>query len=112
MSNASVSNGALKITAKKEQFENRNFTSTRLVSRNKGDFLYGRIEVRAIVPQGLGTWPAIWMLPTDWEYGGWPSSGEIDIMEHVGYDPEMIHMSIHTEAYYWRINTQKTSKRI
>lgn len=112
LSNASVSNGSLKITARKEQFENRNFTSTRLVSRNKGDFLYGRIEVRAIVPQGLGTWPAIWMLPTDWEYGGWPASGEIDIMEHVGYDPEMIHMSIHTEAYYWRINTQKTSKRI
>jgi beta-glucanase (GH16 family) len=112
LSNASVSNGSLKITAKKEQFENRNFTSTRLVSRNKGDFLYGRIEVRAIVPQGLGTWPAIWMLPTDWEYGGWPASGEIDVMEHVGYDPEMIHMSIHTEAYYWRINTQKTSKRI
>lgn len=112
LSNASVSDGSLKITAKKEQFENRNFTSTRLVSRNKGDFLYGRIEVRAIVPQGLGTWPAIWMLPTDWEYGGWPASGEIDIMEHVGYDPEMIHMSIHTEAYYWRINTQKTAKRI
>lgn len=109
--NASVGNGNLTITAIKEPFENREYTSTRLVSRNKGDFLYGRIEVRAIVPQGTGTWPAIWMLPTDWEYGGWPSSGEIDIMEHVGFDPEVIHMSAHTESYYWRINTQKTATR-
>ena len=49
------------------------------------------------------------MLPTDWEYGGWPASGEIDIMEHVGYDPNVIHGSIHTKAYNHTIGTQKTS---
>ena len=61
----------------------RNYTSARLRTRNKVDWKYGRIEVRAQVPGGQGMWPAIWMLPTDWEYGGWPSSGEIDIIEAV-----------------------------
>jgi beta-glucanase (GH16 family) len=75
-----------------------NYTSARLVSRTKGDFLYGRITARAKLPAGRGTWPAIWMLPTDWEYGGWPKSGEIDIMEHVGYDPNNVHFSIHNEV--------------
>ncbi|MDP2235116.1 MAG: glycoside hydrolase family 16 protein [Bacteroidales bacterium] len=109
--NASVGNGLLTITALKEQFENRQYTSTRLVSKNKGDILYGRVEVKAKIPAGRGTWPAIWMLPTDWEYGNWPSSGEIDIMEHVGYDLNVIHMSTHCEAYYWRLNNQKTATR-
>lgn len=109
--NASVKDGILTITAIREPYENREFTSARLISKNKGDLLYGRIEARAKVPSGRGTWPAIWMLPTDWEYGGWPSSGEIDIMEHVGYDPDVVHMSTHTEAYYWRLNNHKTAKR-
>lgn len=109
--NVSVSNGVLTITARKETFESNQYTSTRLVSRNKGDLLYGRVEVRARVPAGKGTWPAIWMLPTDWEYGGWPKSGEIDIMEHVGHDQDMIHMSTHCEAYYWVLNNQKTGTR-
>lgn len=109
--NVKVENGILTITARKENFEEKSYTSTRLVSRKKGDLLYGRVEARAKVPAGRGTWPAIWMLPTDWEYGGWPKSGEIDIMEHVGYDPEMIHMSTHCEAYYWVLNNQKTATR-
>jgi beta-glucanase (GH16 family) len=109
--NAKVENDILTITARKEDFEGKSYTSTRLVSRTKGDLLYGRVEVRAKVPAGKGTWPAIWMLPTDWEYGGWPKSGEIDIMEHVGYDPEVIHMSTHCEAYYWVLNNQKTATR-
>jgi beta-glucanase (GH16 family) len=109
--NAKVENGILTITARKENFEEKSYTSTRLVSRKKGDLLYGRVEARAKVPAGRGTWPAIWMLPTDWEYGGWPKSGEIDIMEHVGYDPEVIHMSTHCEAYYWVLNNQKTATR-
>lgn len=109
--NAAVGNGLLTITAKKETYQNRNYTSARLVSKGKGDFLYGRFEVKAKLPKGKGTWPAIWMLPTDWAYGGWPKSGEIDIMEHVGYDPNMVHISVHTEAYNHSINTQKTSKR-
>jgi beta-glucanase (GH16 family) len=61
----------------------RNYTSARLRTLNKVDWKYGRIEVRAQVPGGQGMWPAIWMLPTDWKYGGWPSSGEVDIMEAV-----------------------------
>jgi beta-glucanase (GH16 family) len=112
ISNASVSNGKLVITARKENSGGRNYTSARLVSRTKGDFLYGRIEVLAKIPGGRGTWPAIWMLPTDWEYGGWPKSGEIDIMEHVGYDSTRVHFSVHTEAYNHSINTQKSTNRI
>ncbi|SFD08203.1 Glycosyl hydrolases family 16 [Chitinophaga sp. CF118] len=109
--NAGVANGLLTITAKKEIKEGRNYTSARLVTTNKGDFLYGRIEVKAKLPAGKGTWPAIWMLPTDWAYGDWPKSGEVDIMEHVGYDQDVIHISTHTEAYYFKINTQKTSTK-
>lgn len=112
-SNVHVGNGVLTITAKPESVGGNNYTSTRLVSLGKGDFLYGRIEVKAKVPEGRGTWPAVWMLPTDWEYGGWPASGEIDILEHVGYDMNTVHISVHTEAYHHSINTQKTgTKRI
>lgn len=109
--NASVANGVLSITARKESKENRNYTSSRMVTTNKGDWLYGRFEIKAKLPAGKGTWPAIWMLPTDWAYGDWPKSGEIDIMEHVGYDPGNVHISAHTEAYYFKINTQKTSTK-
>ena len=110
-SNARVENGNLVIEARKEVAGNNNYTSARLLSQNSGNWTYGRIEVRARLPRGKGTWPAIWMLPTNWTYGngGWPDNGEIDIMEHVGYDPGVIHGSIHTNKYYWRINTQKTS---
>ncbi|OON96569.1 MAG: glycoside hydrolase [Epulopiscium sp. Nele67-Bin005] len=106
--NAVVRNGCLEIEARIEQKENNKYTSARLVSRNKQDWLYGKIEVRAKLPKGIGTWPAIWLLPTDWEYGGWPDSGEIDIMEHVGYDQNTIHGSVHTLAYFHKINTHKT----
>jgi beta-glucanase (GH16 family) len=81
------------------------------VTKGKGDFLYGRFEIKAKLPAGKGTWPAIWMLPTDWAYGDWPKSGEIDIMEHVGYDPDVIHITTHTEAYYFKIGTQKTATK-
>jgi beta-glucanase (GH16 family) len=110
--NAYVIEGNLVIEARKEEWEGKEFTSARLVSRDKGDWLYGKIEVRAKLPAGLGTWPAIWMLPTDWEYGSWPASGEIDIMEHVGYNQNTVHASIHTQSYYHKINTQKTATRI
>jgi beta-glucanase (GH16 family) len=110
--NVVVGDGVLSINAIKEVREGKNYTSTRLVSKFKGDLLYGRVEVRAKIPAGRGTWPAIWMLPTDWEYGGWPSSGEIDIMEHVGYDLNKIHISTHSEAFYWRIGTQRTATKV
>lgn len=108
--NARVENGHLIIEARKENWEGRDYTSSRLVSRGKGDWTYGRFEVRAKLPSGRGTWPAIWMLPTGWSYGGWPNSGEIDIMEHVGFDPDVVHTSVHTQAYNHKINTQKTER--
>src|SRR5688572_27819291 len=112
--NAAVAKGLLMITAIREPAGGREYSSARLVSKNKGDFLYGRIEVKAKLPTGKGTWPAIWMLPTDWEYGGWPSSGEIDIMEHVGFDQDRVHITVHTEAYNHSIGTigQKCQFRI
>lgn len=106
LDNAFVDNGVLTIRTIKETYESNSYTSTRLITKNKGDWLYGKIQVRAKVPAGQGTWPAIWMLPTDWVYGGWPDSGEIDIMEYVGYDPNTIHGTIHTGAYNHSIGTQ------
>lgn len=106
--NARVGDGCLTIEARKETFENRQYTSARLVTRGKGDWLYGRIEVRAMLPRGRGLWPAIWMLPTEWAYGDWPKSGEIDIMENVGYDPQKIHCTVHTESFNHTLGTQKS----
>jgi beta-glucanase (GH16 family) len=108
--NAAVKDGFLTITAIKEDFQGKKYTSARLVTKSKGDWLYGRVEVRAKLPEGRGMWPAIWMLPTDWEYGGWPSSGEIDIMENVGYDPYVIVASAHTKSYNHVQRTQKNNK--
>ncbi len=112
--NSFVKDGKLNIVAKLERYTGdegtREFTSARLRTSKKGDWKYGRIEVSAKIPAGLGTWPAIWMLSTDWEYGGWPESGEIDIMEHVGYDPNVVHGSVHTLKYYHSIGTQKSAQ--
>jgi beta-glucanase (GH16 family) len=111
--NASVNNGILTITVRKENVGGNAYSSARLVTKGKGDFLYGRFEIKAKLPSGRGTWPAIWMLPTDFAYGNWPKSGEIDIMEHVGYDPTNVHTTVHTEAYNGAIGTQKgDSKKI
>ncbi|KMQ51172.1 beta-glucanase [Chitinispirillum alkaliphilum] len=109
--NAWVEDGRLIIEARREQHTHpngptREYTSARLRTAQKGDWLYGRVEVRAKLPGGTGTWPAIWMLPTDWEYGNWPASGEIDIMEYVGYDPGVIHWTVHTESFNHMIGTQ------
>lgn len=106
--NAMVRNGKLFIKAVKQFKEGKEYTSARLVSKNKGDWVYGRIEVSAKLPAGRGMWPAIWMLPTDWEYGGWPASGEIDIMENVGFNPDTVFSSIHTQSFNHSIGTQKT----
>lgn len=102
--------GNLEITARKANKEKMNYTSARVATRKKFDLTYGRIEVRAMLPKGRGLWPAIWMLPTDWKYGNWPKSGEIDIMEHVGYDPDTVHSTVHTQAFNHSINTQKGAK--
>lgn len=105
--NARVEGGHLIIEARREPWSGRGYTSARLVTREKGDWTYGRVEVRAKLPSGRGTWPAIWMLPTEWRYGGWPHSGEIDIMEHVGFDPDIVHATVHTGAYNHAAGTQR-----
>ena len=105
--NARVENGMLVLEARKEPFQGAAYTSARLVTKNKGDWKYGRIEIRAKLPAGRGMWPAIWMLPSKWEYGGWPRSGEIDIMENVGYLPDSIFGAIHTDSYNGMRGTQK-----
>ncbi len=104
--NAYIENGVLTIKAIKEQIGTNQFSSARLVSKLKGDWIYGKIDIRAKLPSGTGTWPAIWMLPTDSPYGGWPNSGEIDIMEHVGYNQDTIFGTVHTEKYNGMIGTQ------
>ena len=108
--NARVENGSLIIEARRDNWKGHEFTSARLVSKGKGDWTYGRFEARAKLPTGKGAWPAIWMLPTGWKYGGWPNSGEIDIMEQVGYEPQVVHASVHTKRYHHSIGTHKTAK--
>ncbi len=110
--NSSISGGNLVISAKKETLLGRDFTSSRMITKGKGDWLYGRFEVKAKIPKGRGTWPAIWMLSSDNAYGNWPGSGEIDIMEHVGYDVNKIHCSVHTSAFNHTRGTQKTSTKV
>ena len=108
--NARVENGNLVITARKEDFQGRKYTSARLVTKGKQTWTYGYFEVRAKLPKGRGSWPAIWMLGTgeSLEKKGWPGIGEIDIMEHVGFDPGRIHASIHCTAFNHVAGTQKT----
>ena len=104
--NAWADGEKLTIEARAQLKNGKQYTSARLITKNKGDWLYGKIEVSAKLPGGRGTWPAIWMLPTDWDYGDWPASGEIDIMEHVGYDEKKVHATVHTGAYNHMSNTQ------
>jgi len=107
LENARVNSGKLTIELHKEQMESRDFSSARLVTKNKGDWKYGRFEIRARIERSLGTWAAIWMLPTHNQYGGWPDSGEIDIMENVGWGPDTILATAHTGAYNHMIGTHK-----
>lgn len=119
--NARVENGKLIIEARKDSYMGDDYSSARIHTAEKGDLLYGRIEVNAKLPNGLGTWPAIWMMPTnvytyattcdettgwDEDCDAWPSSGEIDIMEHVGYDTGKVHATVHNLAGYW-VNGQQ-----
>ena len=106
--NARVEEGHLIIEAHKEPYkEDREYTSARLVSKGNGDWKYGKIEMRAMLPQGFGTWAAFWMLPTQPTHGGWPSSGEIDILEYVGYAQDTVYGTVHTDAYNGMIGTQR-----
>lgn len=107
--NAEVKEGCLYITAVKEDLEGKRYTSARLISKGKGEWIYGKFEVRAKLPAGKGVWPAIWMLPTGDEYGNWPKSGEIDIMESLGYIPYFVAATVQTETYSHVQATQKTA---
>ncbi len=95
--NVQVKDGTLTIIARKEGSV---YTSGRICTKGKRTFTYGLIEIRAKLPQGTGTWPALWMLGTNEDVVGWPACGELDIMEHVGKDPGYIHTSIHNTSGY------------
>ena len=101
--NSFVKKGNLVIDAK---LVNGLWTSARLKTHYKGDWQYGCVEIRARLPSGVGTWPAFWMLPSYASYGQWPRSGEIDIMEHVGFEQDVIHATAHTKAFNHRLGTQ------
>jgi len=97
--NVRVENGFLVLEARKEKTDIagtvRDFSSARIRSKNRGDWMYGRFDIRAKLPSGQGIWPAIWMLPTDDKYGDWASCGEIDIMEFKGHEPRKLHTTLH-----------------
>jgi beta-glucanase (GH16 family) len=104
--NARVENGHLVIEARRDKWENREYTSARLITKGKGYWKYGRVEVRARLPKGRGTWPAIWMLASTNPLQ-WPDDGEIDIMEHVGFAQGKIHGTVHTKKYNHVAGTQR-----
>jgi beta-glucanase (GH16 family) len=105
--NVRAEGGALVIEGRKEAYQGYAYTSASINTRRRFEFLYGRVEVRAKLPTGNGTWPAIWMLGTSIDQVGWPACGEIDIMENVGFDPTRIHGTIHTAAYNHVAGTAK-----
>ena len=102
--NLRIEDGVLIIEAHRRE----DYTSAKVTTEAMPGWTYGKISVRARLPKGLGTWPAIWMLPDSNEFGGWPKSGEIDIMEHVGFNEAVVHGTIHTEAYNGMLGTQNT----
>ncbi|MCL9770056.1 glycoside hydrolase family 16 protein [Flavobacterium sp. HXWNR69] len=106
-SNHRIENGNLIITAKKEQ---NKYTSTRITTKNKQEFKYGRVEARAKLPQGKGIWPAFWMLGANISDVGWPKCGEIDILEYVGKEPNFIYTTLHTNDSHGNSKNSKKTK--
>jgi len=106
--NVSVSDGMLHVTAKRESYGGKGYTSGRIRTKGKGDWTYGRIEFRAKLARGQGMWSAVWMMPSDEVYGGWAASGEIDIMENVGFEPLSVHGTLHFGGA-WPNNQSKGS---
>lgn len=93
--NIQVKDGVLKITAQKENYSGFAYTSARIQTMNKFSFTYGRVDIRAKLPTGGGTWPALWMLGSNIQTVGWPACGEIDIMEYKGNEPNKIYGTMH-----------------
>lgn len=110
--NARIENGNLIIEARKEIKGGKSYTSARMITQGKASWTYGRFEIRAKLPKGVGTWPAIWMLGNNITTVGWPTCGEIDIMEHVGKEQDMVLWSTHSKLNNWSLGTQKTNKSI
>lgn len=105
--NHTLNDGLLTITAK---FVDSIYSSTRITTKNKFEFQYGKIEVKAKLPVGKGLWPAFWMLGSNINEIGWPKCGEIDILEYVGKEPEMIFTSLHTQDSHGNtINSKKNN---
>ncbi|HMT74379.1 MAG TPA: glycoside hydrolase family 16 protein [Chitinophagaceae bacterium] len=105
--NAVVEKGSLKIIARKQKTDKRDYTSARLITKGRASFQYGKIIARIKLPGGKGVWPAFWMLGNNIDSVDWPRCGEIDIMEHVGYEPDSIYGTIHSNAYNHMKGTQK-----
>jgi len=97
--NARVENGMLVIEARKERFRAQEYTSARLKTQGLRDWTYGRFEARIKVPYGQGIWPAFWTLGNNIETVGWPQSGELDIMEHIGREPSTVYGTVHGPGY-------------
>src|SRR5207245_7263892 len=98
------SGGSLVIKAIREKYTgrdnvSRDYTSARLITKNKFTATYGRFEARIRIPYGQGIWPAFWMLGDDIDKVGWPACGEIDIMENIGKEPSVVHGTIHGPGY-------------
>jgi len=116
LENSKIENDLLVITARREDlstagltdWSGQRYSSARLITRDKAQWTYGFIEVRAKLPCGVGTWPAIWMLSSP-PQTRWPDDGEIDIMEHVGFDPGVIHATMHTGDFNHTRNNQKSA---
>jgi beta-glucanase (GH16 family) len=108
MENARVADGHLIIETKKETYSGRNYTSARLLTKNKAQWTFGKFEIRAKLPSGIGTWPAIWLLAAA-DPLRWPDDGELDIMEEVGFNPNVIHGTVHNKLYNGANGLQKGS---
>jgi beta-glucanase (GH16 family) len=109
LENARVEKGLLIIESRKESSPEYDYTSASLTTKDKAMWVYGRIEVRAKLPTGKGMWPAIWLLGSNIDDVGWPACGEIDIMENVGFDPDVVHANIHTNIYNHILGTNRGS---
>ncbi|MDX2188237.1 MAG: glycoside hydrolase family 16 protein [Bacteroidota bacterium] len=107
INNAYCNNGILTLGAHLESVNNCTVTSASITTKGKFEFTYGKVEIRAKIPKGAGTWPALWMMADSKKYGQWPKNGEIDLLESVGWDANKIHCNIHTEAYN---HVKKTNK--
>ena len=105
-----VDNDYLVIEARNEAFGGRDYTSSRMITMNKQSFQFGRVDIRAAMPEGQGLWPALWMLGSDFQSIGWPMCGEIDIMELVGHQPGRTHGTVHF-GDSWQEHSSKTASK-